>query len=107
MSHDRGCPCGKERWEYDSCENRKCFERKDYMPVDLNENDDFGFTFTDSEEILSKATQAEDKVQGLRKMIMPLLENLMKNPEKDTIVWPDREKRIKQFIKKMDAYINS
>jgi hypothetical protein len=77
------------------------------MKIDLNENDDFGFTFTDSGEILSKATQAEDKVQGIRKMIMPLLENLMKNPEKDTIVWPDREKKIKQFIKKMDAYINS
>jgi hypothetical protein len=36
-----------------------------------------------------------------------LLNNLMKNPEKDTIVWPDREKRIKKFIKDMDAYINS
>jgi hypothetical protein len=77
------------------------------MNIDLNENDDFGFTFTDSEEMLSKTAQAEDKVQGLRKMIMPLLNNLMKNPEKDTIVWPDREKRIKKFIKDMDAYINS
>ena len=40
-------------------------------------------------------------------MIMPLLNNLMKNPEKDTIVWPNREKTIKAFIKKMDDYINS
>ena len=73
----------------------------------LNEDDDFGFTFADSEEILTKTIQAEDRVQGLRNMIMPLLNNLMKNPEKDTIVWPDREKRIKKFIKDMDAYINS
>lgn len=70
----------------------------------LNEEDDFGFTFADSEEI---KTQTQDKVQGLREMIMPLLNNLMKNPEKDTIVWPDREKRVKAFIKKMDEYINS
>jgi hypothetical protein len=77
------------------------------MNIDLNENNDFGFTFTDSEELTAKAVQAEDKVQGLRKMIMPLLENLMKNPEKDTIVWPDRDKRIKKFIKDMDKYINS
>jgi len=65
---------------------------------------DFGFTFVDSEEI---QTQAQDKVQGLRDMIMPLLNNLMKNPDKDTIVWPNREKTIKAFIQKMDDYISA
>jgi hypothetical protein len=64
------------------------------------EDDDFGFTFLDS-------SSANDKVQGLRDMIMPLLNNLMKNPEKDTIVWPNRDKSIKAFIQKMDDYINS
>jgi len=68
----------------------------------LDESDDFGFTFADSEEI---KTQSNDKVQGLRNMIMPLLNNLMKNPEKDTIVWPNRDKSIKAFIKKMDDFI--
>ena len=72
--------------------------------MNLNEEDDFGFTFLDSEEIKA---QGEDKVQGLRKMIMPLLNNLMKNPEKDTILWPNRDKTIKVFIKKMDDYIAS
>jgi len=66
----------------------------------MNEEHDFGFSFADTSEV-------KDKVQGLRDMIMPLLNNLMKNPEKDTIVWPDREKKIKAFIKKMDTYINS
>jgi hypothetical protein len=68
------------------------------------DEDDFGFTFADTAEI---QTQAQDKVHGLRDMIMPLLNNLMKNPEKDTIVWPGREKKIKDFIKKMETYINS
>lgn len=69
----------------------------------LNEDEeDFGFTFADSEEI---KLQVEDKVEGLRNMIMPLLNNLLKSPEKDTIVWPNREKSIKTFIKKMDDYI--
>ena len=40
-------------------------------------------------------------------MIMPLLNNLMKNPEKDTILWPNRDKKIKEFVKKMDDYIKS
>lgn len=66
--------------------------------------DDFGFTFSDTTEIKA---EAEDKVAGLRNMIMPLLNNLKKNPEKDTIVWPDREKKINDFIKKMDKYIAS
>ena len=74
------------------------------MKIEIDEENDFGFTFSDSEEIKA---QSVDKVQGLRKMIMPLLNNLMKNPEKDTIVWPNRDKTIKQFIKKMDDYINS
>jgi hypothetical protein len=65
---------------------------------------DFGFTFSDTEEIKN---QAVDKAEGLRKMIMPLLNNLMKNPEKDTIVWPNRDKTIKTFIKKMDDYMKS
>jgi hypothetical protein len=68
--------------------------------MNIDEDNDFGFTFADTSEV-------KDKVQGLRDMIMPLLNNLLKNPEKDTIVWPDREKKIKAFIKKMDAYISS
>lgn len=67
----------------------------------LDEEDDFGFTFVNNDEIVV------DKLMGLRKMIMPLLNNLLRNPEKDTIVWPNREKKIKAFIEKMDNYINS
>jgi hypothetical protein len=42
-------------------------------------------------------------------MIMPLLLNLKKNPDKDIIKWAgaDRVKNIDAFIKKMDAYIKS
>lgn len=78
-------------------------------PFNMDEDFDFGFTTKSSEEIeltLKKTVELE-KVQGLRNMIMPLLNNLMKDPEKDTIVWPNREKKIKEFIKKMDKYINS
>jgi hypothetical protein len=73
----------------------------------LDETNDFGFTFADSNELQQKVSITEDKLSGLREMIMPLLNNLLKNPEKDTILWPDREKKIKAFIKKMDDYIKS
>lgn len=72
----------------------------------LDESDDFGFSFTDSKEIEIKVTATEDKLQGLKDMIMPLLKNLMKNPEKDTIIWPNRKQKIEEFIKKMENYIS-
>ena len=86
----------------------------------LNEDNDFGFSLVDEaelkkqEELLKKQLEQQTKVvakteeeyanklQGLRAMIMPLLANLKKNPEKDTIYWPDREKKINAFIKKMN-----
>jgi len=74
------------------------------VDIKLDEDNDFGFSFAHTDDI---KTEAKDKVDGLKNMIMPLLNNLMKNPEKDTIVWPDREKKIKAFIKKMDDYISS
>ena len=41
------------------------------------------------------------------KMIMSLLNNLKKNPDKPNIVWPDREKKIDEFIKKLDNVLKS
>ena len=35
-------------------------------------------------------------------MIMPLLNNLAKNPEKDYIYWPNRLDKIEQFRDKLD-----
>ena len=87
----------------DYCKHKQARDKK----MKLDETDDFGFTFADSNEIQAKVATTEDKLQGLRNMIMPLLNNLMKNPDKDTILWPNREKKIKEFIKKMDDYINN
>jgi hypothetical protein len=73
-------------------------------------NHDFGFTFVD-EESFTKVERVVDieKVTKLRAMIMPLLLNLKKNPEKDIIQWPgkDRIKSIDAFIKSMDELVNS
>ena len=49
--------------------------------------------------------QLQDRLMGLRAMIMPLLNNLAKDPEKQYILWPERADKIKAFINKIDDYI--
>ena len=74
---------------------------------------DFDFGFTTEEELKSTEIQelgnTQEKLAGLRKMMMPLLLNLKKNPDKDIIKWTgsDRIKQIDAFIKKMDEYIKA
>ena len=72
----------------------------------LDLSNDFGFTAvheTDlTEPIISEVkTTANDatkqKLLDLDKLILPLLVNLMKNPEKDYIYWPKRTAKIDQF----------
>jgi hypothetical protein len=82
-------------------------------------SDDFGFTFEDNHEDTSKKYQAESilnqtelarwksKCSEMHSMIMPLLNNLKRNPDKPTIVWPNREEKIDEFIKKLNSVLES
>ena len=56
---------------------------------------------------IEKIDEIKNKLHGLRDMILPLLNNLSKNTEKDYILWPNRESDIKAFIDKMNNYIES
>jgi hypothetical protein len=83
---------------------------KNYMDVD-NEFD-FGIDFAeDPNEVISQhlvtAINAQVKAETMYKMILPLLNNLKKNPDKPNIVWPDREKKIDEFIRKLDNVLKS
>ena len=71
--------------------------------VDISFDDDFGFSLVSEEELNS----GDNKLEELRALIMPLLKNLMANPEKDYIYWPNRAEKIEQFIQKLDRVINS
>jgi len=76
---------------------------------------DFGFSAVTEDELKAvqeaskqaeTATQStlmlEQKIDSLYNMIMPLLNNLAKNPEKDYIYWPNRLDKIEQFRDKLD-----
>jgi len=88
-----------------------------------NAFDDFGFSAVSEDELKARerdlearATQQteqmtlvsktyEEKLEALYKLIMPLLVNLQKNPEKEYILWPNRAEKVKEFIAKVDKIV--
>ena len=63
--------------------------------IDLHDNtDDFGFTTVSETDIITpvsdESTDLKKRLQAIRKIFMPLLENLAKNPQQELIKWPNR-----------------
>lgn len=82
----------------------------------LNNEWDFGFTAVDEDTVVEPIvnnvqTTAEEqlklKLLEVEKLIMPLLVNLMKNPEKDYIHWPNRTPLIQKQIDRVLAVTRS
>lgn len=80
----------------------------------IDEEDDFGFSFTSEEDIKKNekiTTNIEEKYKNkmieMYNTILPLLDNLQKNPEKDYIKWPNRFQRVEEFKKKLKEMIDS
>lgn len=78
-------------------------------------NFDFGFTAMDEDELdavqrsaeeaieaSASAAEVEDRINDLYNMIMPLLNNLAANPEKEYIYWPNRLTKIEEFRDRID-----
>jgi len=80
---------------------------KEYLDSEF----DFGFTTEDTQEIISSHVATVDeykqKLQSVEKLIIPLLVNLMKNPDVDTIKWPGRAPIIEKQIDKILAITRS
>lgn len=72
--------------------------------VEIDESFDFGFTAIDDErETLSNV---EDRLQKMYKLIMPLINNLMKDSNKANIHWPNRKEKLLEFKSKLEAILN-
>ncbi len=79
---------------------------KEYLDL----GNDFGFTATSEEEVTepfitdARAATVEElkaKLLEVEKLIMPLLVNLMKNPEKEFVKWPNRKEVVEKQIEKI------
>lgn len=67
---------------------------------------DFGFTAVDEDElevakkaaeVETTATSTQERLDNLYNAVVPLLNNLKKNPEKEYILWPDRLAKVEAF----------
>lgn len=57
-------------------------------------------------ELEEVARTYEQKLNTLHSMIMPLLHNLAKDPDKEYILWPDRHKKVNEFMKQVEKVMN-
>lgn len=76
----------------------------------MNDDDfDFGFTAVDFDptEVQAQVDETKNKLQQVEALILPLLKNLMKNPDKDYIHWPNRSPVIQKQIDKITAITRS
>lgn len=69
----------------------------------LNKGNTFGFDLDDVKETKNELTVKElrSKLKEVEELIMPLLVNLMKTADKETIYWPNREAQVKEIIDKL------
>lgn len=67
---------------------------------------DFGFTAVDESElevaqqaaeVATTAMTTQEKLDKLYNAVVPLLNNLKKNPEKEYILWPNRLQKVEEF----------
>lgn len=77
------------------------------------EDFDFGFTSVSEEEITAPVVNevigtTQDKALQMYKAIIPLLNNLAKDSDKNAYIhWPERAKKIEAFKKKLESILNS
>jgi hypothetical protein len=77
-----------------------------------NDDDDFGFVFMPETTVFkvkeAKEELAREKILEMYNMIMPFLNNLKKDSEKNEyIYWPNRSVKIDEFINKLEKIIKS
>jgi hypothetical protein len=77
--------------------------------LDIDDSNDFGFSFTNEDEITQpiysskdeEIDDLKDRLHALQKIFLPFLENLGKDSDKPMIKWPNRKEILDKQIKKL------
>jgi len=80
---------------------------QDFNPSDPFNNEEFEFEAVEEHDLEAVddtiQTAYKKQMSTIEKLILPLLNNLMKNSTVETIKWPNREAAIKTQISKITA----
>ena len=67
----------------------------------MKEEDDFDFGFTTEQDVTPALAESlndyKSRMERMYNSVLPLLNNLEKNPDQEMIKWPNRDKKIKEF----------
>ena len=77
---------------------------------ELDEDFDFGFTTHADDEFVDadQAHAAQNKAEAMYRAIVPLLNNLAKDADKNEMIrWPNRASKIAEFKKRLEHILNS
>ena len=78
--------------------------------IKLDENFDFGFTTHAGDEFVDvdDAQALQNKAEAMYAAILPLLNNLAKDADKNEMIrWPNRAVKIYEFRKRLEEILNS
>jgi hypothetical protein len=76
-----------------------------------NDIEDFGFSFHDESEFEDQIVNAvsttektyAEKLKAVESIVVPFMQNLMKDPEKVMIRWPNRKEIVEKQLKRILA----
>lgn len=62
-----------------------------------------------SQQVTSSSAVAstyKERLETMYNMVVPLINNLSKDPQKEYILWPNRDKKLSDFKNKLDQLMN-
>jgi len=85
----------------------------EWLQMAKDQDWDFGFSFVSDEEMKAqelalseklKSVQSgsKEQVDALKGLIMAFLNNMIKDPEKPWIYWPNRVERVREFMDRIN-----
>lgn len=83
--------------------------------IDIDEDNDFGFSFTNEEELVATTTYANlpeeiedltNRLKAIRAIYLPFLEKLNEYPDEPMIKWGNRKEILDKQIAKLKQLTN-
>jgi hypothetical protein len=74
--------------------------------MNIDNKNDFGFTTTNISAQKTDVDEYRERLQKMHAMIVPLIQNLMKDGDTNPIInWPNRTERLQKFLNDLNDLV--